>query len=258
MNQFLLPSLHQSLRQKQCGLSLVEIMFSLLLSSILLILLMQQYLSARQHFQRVYLQLEQEIDLQLVVVLMRDSVRQAGFTPCAGVAHLSCLDHRDTQHQLQAIQFEATNSLRLSRMSEHFSSVMALVNANQLMIEKDIIYKPGSTVLIADCYHAEVQTVTKTYQTRAGQIVELASPIAFSYKQPFYLGAWLEEHYFIKPNSRGQLALFYKLTRAEHLTDIIRQFAVQWVTKNNQLLLKIKMELINGNPIVLLTKIRAI
>ncbi|WP_347251650.1 prepilin-type N-terminal cleavage/methylation domain-containing protein, partial [Legionella sp.] len=111
--------------RKQRGIGLVELMVSVLLTSILVILATQQYLVSKRQYFHVHTLLEQDFELQLINDLLRDSVRRAGFTPCLSINSLHLVDQRNSKTKLSAIEInEKHDQLKIRRMSEYFTTVI--------------------------------------------------------------------------------------------------------------------------------------
>jgi len=186
----------------QQGIGLPEILISLLLSSLIMTAVVKHYLGARQQYQSARTMLESALDVQSVTDLIRDSSRRAGFTPCLNIDYLISVDKR--QGTLRAIDMRSAGTpvLRISRMSEYYESVFAINSPTELLSSYTQPLNPDYPLLIADCYHAEVQHIKSLRRTEAGQVITLAGPLSFTYQPPVYLGEWLQEAFFMRANSR--------------------------------------------------------
>ena len=100
---------------KQRGVGLPEVMISLLLASLIITALMNHYINVKQHYFHLQSVMDETMELQLVADFMRDSIRQAGFTPCVSVEHLTTLDQRNGHEHLLAIEVDTV--LSIHRMS---------------------------------------------------------------------------------------------------------------------------------------------
>ena len=92
------------------GIGLVEILISLTLSCFIIILLQRHYLSVRQQYIYIKSALERNIEVKLASLLLRKSIREAGFTPCLGVENLSTIDDRNHK-ALRALNITDSGSL---------------------------------------------------------------------------------------------------------------------------------------------------
>lgn len=238
----------------QYGASLTELMISLCLSSLLMMALIQTWLTGNHQYNQSQVILEQGFELQLVNELIRDSVRLAGFTPCIGINHLITKDRRNKSHPLAAVGLAADNShsITLARMGEDFVNVVQQISPSRLLVEKGHSFDIGNVIVIADCFHAEVHIVSNSQKTRRGLIVSLEKPLDFNYTLPFYLGEWLEERFYIQKNREGKSALYYATNHREELTDLVNDVSIQLQSS----LIHITLRLAKGGNIVLKTQVR--
>lgn len=242
---------------KQQGVSLVELLISALLASLLVTLVLQQYLVSKRQYLHLHARLEQDIELQLINDLLRDSVRRAGFTPCRGINSLQSRDRRNGKTALTAITVGKQNSLTINRMSEQFTTAKSLLNSKQLLLRSNAQFETHQVILIADCYHAEVMQVLHAKKTPAGTILTLRNNLAFDYSEPIYVGEWVEETFFIQKNQKGKSALFYQLKRAEELSDRIGKMAVELKSYGSNALVAVSWGLTNSQTVEIETEVRA-
>lgn len=240
---------------RQYGVSLTELMISLCLSSLLMMALIQTWLTGNRHYNQSQIILEQGFELQLVNELIRDSVRLAGFMPCIGITHLIAKDRRDKPHPLVAVDLISDNShsITLARMGEDFVNVLQQIGPSRLLVDKGHSFNIGNAIVIADCYHAEVHVVADSKKTPRGWIVSLEKPLDFDYILPFHLGEWLEERFFIQKNREGKSALYYGTNHTEELTDQVNDLSIQLQSS----LVRITLSLAKGGNVVLNTQVRA-
>ncbi len=193
----------------------------------MMVVLIHQYLNMKRQYLYLQAALNDDIDLRLVTELIRDSVRKAGFTPCLGINHLTTVDRRRISKPLVAIEvgLEKNATLRINRMSETFDTVLKKTNDNHLVITRREPLRATESILIADCYHAEVQRIHQVKYSAEGQVIDLTKPLAFTYHEPIYVGKWLEETYSIQSFHQRQGSLFYRLQHNEELTSAVHNFA---------------------------------
>ncbi len=243
----------------QRGLGLPELLIALLLTSFITMGLMHHYLVTKKQYTTIQKKLERNIDLQLVTDLIRDSVRQAGFTPCLGLDHLVTRDQREKHKRLVAVDFGLSPKpwLRLSRMSPRFDMVLDVVTSTQFLATA---YQPlhrDQSIMIADCYHGEVHTIVGIEPTPKGQSITLSKPLAFEYHQPIYIADWLEERYFIRFGHTGDNALFYQYQHAEELTTAIHTFSTRVFNIKGHRVLQLILGMDNSPAMEIETRIRA-
>ncbi|ASQ46562.1 PilW family protein [Legionella clemsonensis] len=231
---------------KYSGLSLIEMMLSLFLATVLIALLTGQYLIVKQHYYRLQDLLDYALELDWIEDLIRNSVHGAGFTPCVGLNWLKTLDGR-TGKKLAVIEVKQSGSLATYRMSEQFDSVLRY-DTNSVVITGNHLYKKNQTVLIADCFHAEVRTIATIQRRKSEKIITLKTPIIFDYVEPIYLGEWIEEHFFIQKNSAGKEALYYQRGRAEELTPIVKNLSAT-LHSGQKLIMQLLLTLTNGETV---------
>ena len=239
------------------GVGLAEILIALLLSSLTLMTLIRHYLNTKQHYHDIQRELEKKTELQLVSDLIRDSSRRAGFTPCGGIEHLITSDHRKDGRKILALEIGQGDEsvLQINRMSDYFDSVLSIISPVELLTTDRQMYHPKQSVLIADCYHAEVQEISMRSHMTSGQRVILMKPLAYTYHAPVYFGAWLEEIYSIHAVSHKK-TLYYQLQHAEELTTFVHELSGQVNAFHNRVLLHFHLGLDNAHQLVLESVVR--
>ena len=197
--------------------------------------------------------------MQLVTDLVRDSARRAGFTPCLGIDHLVTVDQRGQQKGLVAIEVGRSEEplLRINRMNEHFDTVLQIISSTRLITTSIQPLHRQQSILIADCYHAEAQKISRVKHTAAGQIITLSNALAFNYHAPIYLGEWLEEIYFTRSHLHKESSLFYYLQHAEELTTAVHTLSVNADKHQGRTLLRVIFGLDNAGKLELETMVRA-
>jgi len=242
---------------KQLGISLVELMISVLLSSFLVILATQQYLICKRQSFHVHALLEQDFELQLVNDLLRDSVRRAGFTPCLNVNSLNILDQRNGRIGIDAIETNKKHDrLQIRRMNEDFTEVIKPLSQNLLLAKSDLHFEPQQVILIADCYHGEIQQIDYARKTNNGTILKLNHHLAFNYSEPIYLGEWIEESFFVQTNRQGKRALYYRQKHAEELTERIDKISIELTTHQSKTLVNVAWGMDQSETLQISTRVR--
>ncbi|MCE3044318.1 prepilin-type N-terminal cleavage/methylation domain-containing protein [Legionella sp. 16cNR16C] len=235
----------------QQGISLVELLVSLFLSSLLLMVLNQQYINTRQQYSHSQNLLEKENDLLMLVQLLRDSSRRAGFSPCANIASL-------INPGLETIHIDNRKmELRLSRMNEAFSRLLE-ENGKIILLEKNETIKAGQTIVIADCFHAETRLVKMTRFNHFGQLLKLDRALIYQYLDPVYAGLWIQEQFSVENHTLTSPALFYTFNKKEELSSIIDGMKTELIRKGAYCFLKTMLFLKKSKPVELLTRVRAV
>ena len=232
----------------QTGAGLPEVLISLFLACLIMTALMNHYLCTKSHYDHLQTALDEAMELQLAVDIMRDSIRQAGFTPCMSVDQLTTLDHRDGNQHLMAINRVETE-LQINRMSAYFDLLKSMSTSTQLWVTHEKTLHIAQSIIIADCYHAEVHRVMDVRQIVGGQIITLDNPLAFTYQSPVYVGEWLQERFFV-PSQGG---LSYHRHHTEQLTPLVKRISIHV----NKALVQVKLGLSDARTLALDTKVRA-
>ncbi len=205
----------------QQGISLIEIMLSLLLSSMLIGLLMHHYVLIKRQSQRIQTQLTYENEMQYAIELMQGSIRQAGFTPC--------LNLNTVLPEQGAFKIEE-NKIQLNRMHNSFANVVEIMSPAQVKIHSGLKINLNKHWLIVDCYHAEILTITAVESNVNALILTFAHPLHFKYEKPIYVGEWIQESFFI---DQHKSALMYHASHTDVLTPVIYRIFFQ-VERNAQ------------------------
>ncbi|MDF1684235.1 MAG: prepilin-type N-terminal cleavage/methylation domain-containing protein [Legionellaceae bacterium] len=208
--------------RKIAGFSLTELLVSFFISTLLILILTQHLLSVSRQHHHVHAVLDQAMELQWVLDVMRDRVHHAGFTPCRRLDHLLSTDTREYPESLLPIEINQDDptKLYLRKMSEAAFTQAMIKTSTELFIKKSdkfMSLSPERPILIADCTHAEVHDVESMAPVRGGHLVTLKKPLVFDYEPEVYVGEWLSESFYFKK------ALFYKQHRADKLTSQIKR-----------------------------------
>lgn len=211
------------------GFGLLDVLISLFLSTLILTLLTQFYLGNKRQYLIAQDRLASQFDVQWVSDLLSDNIRRAGFTPCLGVDQLAITDRRNPSRVLNGmiISPPPEQAIQINRMSEIFSNVLAIQNPTQLRVSSTALIDEKHPVMIADCNHAEVHQIA-LYEPQANStLITLAEPLHYHYRDQAYMGEWLEEKWFIKKNTRGVKALYYRAIQTEEITPLIHSLHIK-------------------------------
>lgn len=232
--------------KKQQGIGLIEIMVSLFIASIILVIMSQLYLSSKSHYLKIQAKLEESFEIQWISDLLSDSIRRAGFTPCMGIEQLESVDLRSSPHQLNAL-ISSKNVLQINRMYEWFTEAIKIHSPIELEISNNINLHEHQALILSNCKQAEVHGILKQEQLGTRQLITLTEPLRFDHQVHLYLGAWLEERWFIKNKPGGERALYYHLSRTEELSSLIDSLFVEQKIINGKGLVKVSLGLRDGN-----------
>lgn len=207
--------------KKQLGISLTELLVSLFSSSLLILILMNQYLSVKHHYQHMVKSLDKHLDMQQIIDLMRDVARQAGFTPCMGLDYLATLDTRSSPKALQALEIHL--GFQSNHMNKHYNLLLQQQSLTQWTTTLNVPLSSKKTVLISDCVHAEVHDIEKVNIKKNHQEIEFTRPLAYHYIPPVFIGEWVEEQFFVRSN-----ILYYRSTSTESLSTAVQAMSVSF------------------------------
>ncbi len=212
--------------KKKLGFGLSELLISLFLASLLSAVLIQTYLWSKVHYRRLHHILKIHFEVQWAQDLLADSIRRAGFTPCLPIDQLDWVDRR-LNKQMNNFALRLTKEeIKVNRMSEYFGQLLAIINQQEILVSTDTAIRLGQSLLIADCEQAEVHKIVQMKKNSSGFVLNLDSPIYFSYSPITYAGQWLEERWFIKENQKGK-SLYYQQIHSEELTPFIKAMSIK-------------------------------
>ncbi len=242
---------------QQAAFSLIEILFSLLLGSLLLVLVSRHYLLIEQHTQETSRSLTTLSDLTLISDLIRTSVQQAGFTPCLATHALIAKDeHHQPLAPAIAIDIGEHQALQVTRMNEPISVIRDVSNNQSITLEANRDFKPDDKILVADCQHAEVNIIEHASRHGALWSIHLKAPLHLTYQAPIYVGEWLTERFFVAANRHGEPTFYYQTNRAEALSQSIQAMSVHFIPGRMHALVNVDFELADNQHWLLEAAIR--
>lgn len=239
----------------QQGVGLIEALISLFLTCIIITALTHHYINAKQQYNHLQARINDEMELQLAVDLMRDSIRQAGFTPCLKIDHLITSDRREGHERLSSINISSglQSMIEINRMSAYFDIALARTSSTQLVTTRRQNMNKTHPILIADCTHAEVHTIRDITYAKGQQIITLNESILFNYEPTMYVGEWLQERFFVH-DSKG---LFYHRHRTDELTSRVKTLSATLEKIGPRAGVKVIIGLDGRHNIEIYTRVRA-
>lgn len=220
------------------GFNLVECCVSMALILIILSALFQQYMQVKQHDDMLHASIEEAMEIRTVLDFMRDRIQHAGFTPCQALHYLQHPSEQLSKTDLASITI-SPNQIVCRRMGEPFTSADA-ISTRRIRLMKTIPCLPGDEIVIADCEHVEIHLVKQIEQRGRGMEIELQPPLIFNYHSAFYVGPWVEESFFTRPNKQGENSFIYQAKHTETLTTHIQNMIVKRDTDKVHVLLMSK------------------
>lgn len=180
------------------------------------------------HSKKTYLQIEKSLDKQLdllwIADLLRQSVHNAGFTPCLGIEHLQVIDTRKPKTPIKALRLD--NGIQVARMREQFNDLIQTQGNQELIISKYPQFNSKRPLIIADCQHAEIHRIAALNSTQTNQFIRLQVPLLYSYGEA-YVGEWIEEQWFIRKNKQGKDSLYYRTEQTDELSSQVQTLEVK-------------------------------
>lgn len=234
-------------------MGLTEILVSLFLASLIMTALMNHYIKTKQHYVHLQGAIEDDTNMQLVADFMRNSIRQAGFTPCLGIERLITIDKRDGHDHLKALEIHDQAALLINRMSPYFDTILTISNSTQLLATHTKKLHSSHPILIADCTHAEVQNVVRVIQIPAGQLVTLSQPLSFEYTPPIYIGEWLEEQFFVGASG----GIFYQGHHTDELSHQVKNMSAKRLIESKGIMVHVSLRSDKTHTLNLDTMVRA-
>lgn len=228
------------------GMGLPELMIALFLSSLIIIALLQHFITIKQHYHLLETQLEITSQTQWVIELLRNSIRQAGFTPCLRIDRLIAIDHRQNLRRLQGIDIK--DGLHSTYMSPYFDEVIESISPTQLLTTATRAIRLEYPVLIADCYHAEVVTVKSVQSFANQQKITLKTPLLFTYEQPTFIGILIEERFWMQNNR-----LLYRYHHTDELTNVFQTMSIHM----NRSQVEVTLGQTDGKIVFITTRMRS-
>lgn len=198
------------------GFSLLEILISLVCSSLIILLLSTQYLLIKKWVIQIGLWLKEEAELLTLDSLLRKEVHQAGYTPCAPVDNLR---HPELQgYEPMLVQ---SHALTLRRMASPIMEVKPISPSSVKVLHKPLFdIDRSQPFLIADCFHAEIVRLKSFSPT----VIQFDKPLLYSYESPTHLGNWLSQTFTWQPSRTGLPCLYYQARKKDILAAGITGF----------------------------------
>lgn len=209
------------------GFSLIECIISILLSSWLCSLIIQHMHIAQYSTHKNYQVISLGYDKAMLSDLLRESIQQAGFTPCRTLTYLS-----HTQ-RLQTIKLERTQQpkLHISRMEDNYASILEILSPTHLRITNSSSFLRQDHVLIADCAHAEKNQIIGMRHFSHYTDIHLQNPLQFDYLSPTFIGKWRTETFSLSDDQQGNQTFYYQVNDAH--PEVLSKNISAWQIKTS-------------------------
>lgn len=203
---------------KARGLTLLELLVALSIGIFLTGAAFHFLLIVNRIYNDIHEKMLDEFELSLVETLLRDRLKQAGFTPCLSITKLMSIDEHD--RPLAAYLIEK-DKITLHRMGKH--QVATVLGKNSLLLDHAFSYKAARAYVLSDCYHAEIVHIQTVEASDSDSYLFLTKPLYFFYHAPVYFGEWLSESFYVSP-SKG---LVYESGRVDTLSQAVSFMSVE-------------------------------
>tara|TARA_Y100000588_G_C14227306_1_gene913755 strand:- start:1479 stop:2210 length:732 start_codon:yes stop_codon:yes gene_type:complete len=227
---------------KISGFGVTEQLISILISSIILMCLVQFYLSFKKFFFLYHMKAQEFSENILISELIRNRIQHAGFTPCMNVKHLISTNIFDDQKPIRpfTVQMLPSPQLTIERMSENYDHT-TIVDSRHIIIDNNQFkLKKNDKILIADCFHCETASVQSLKKSKGQSVIELSHALAHRYQGRVYVGSYLKETFYLS-TLRGYDEFRYDLDRSEVLSDSMTTFQPIHVDQN-EIIIRMKFK----------------
>ena len=215
---------------KETGFCLTEQLLGVLLSSLILVGLVNYYITFKNQFLLSQIKMDELIEREQIINLLRHRIQHAGFTPCMNLKNLLSSDLNQPIHHM-TIEPTPKHTLTIRRMNEEFI-VAQMTNDQTLMSHaKGIKFKNGDKIMVSDCHHAEVTEVESIKYSHLTTHITLSNSLRFDYRDSVYVGVFLDESFHLAQNG-NQHSFVYHLNRSEVLSHSLNKFEVQLAEEN--------------------------
>lgn len=234
-------------------------MLALFLSSCILIVLLHQMLVAKKQEMKTHSTLAKAYDLDIISEVMKSSIRQAGYTPCAVIDKLKHRDHTHSQKKLEAISLDSAqqDSLTVSYMVQPVVLIEEFSSLSEIRLQGHPAFSQDDIVMIADCFHAEVVQLRAITSDKNDSWLMLRQALSFSYQKPAYVGVWQSRRFFMKKNTKGIPRLYFQQKHTESLSDWIEGMSIHQMIRDHARLIQIIFHLPDSETWTMQVRMRA-
>jgi prepilin-type N-terminal cleavage/methylation domain-containing protein len=180
----------------QKGLSMVELMISLLLGSLLSSMVLHIFFASKRHFMYVQQKIEMLMDQQLAIQSLRQSLFLAGFTPYGSIESLQAMENTP-QPFLDRAVYLMPSGIMMHYMAHPFYHGDSTTD-RCIRLQQITTLKTGDTMLLCNAKYFQINTITSINSHNTLSEVCFLSPIRFSGDKTITLGRWIEERYSIE------------------------------------------------------------
>lgn len=190
MERFRVESFANTAMNKQCGISLVELLIALAIGLLLLVCVIEIFNSQKQLYQfSQSLARLQENGRMAIVSLSRD-VRMAGFVGCGRLSEMQIQGLAVGDSVVGWHSGYSTTSIRFPELSKNLVSnadvlLIQTVESTLVNLQDKRKFQPRDVLLISDCHHAEV---VRASDFRLHYIYQKDAQVGHLLKIVYYIG----------------------------------------------------------------------
>jgi prepilin-type N-terminal cleavage/methylation domain-containing protein len=243
---------HPMYRRKNCGLTLIELLIAMLLSSIVL-LTAYTLLNYQQHYfaqHKAQIQLEQ--NKRFAQFMLSNAIRQAGFFGCRSLANSKITNHAsdnkspNNKSLVAVFAYQAMGSswrpaLPAGIKVKPGTDVLAIMYVNPstailstpmlkptdyISLNKTSLFNSGDIVVISDCEHADIFTIKQINGYK--KQLQHTTPLSKAYGIPTEVGQLMHYLFYIQPDD--SLYMLDNSKIPEELVDHISNLKLLFAT----------------------------
>ncbi len=240
--------------EKERGVSLVELLIVIALSSFIVEGLFSVYLRTKEHHRQHNALQEITEETRFMNQLLNRAIQGAGYLGWSSWDKIPVYDpsqqdllqkpililEKNLPENIKKKIKPDTKAIELRQMDFNVVSLAEPVSLNsyEIKIEKGNYWKKENYLLIADKEHAEIIRI-KSIQTLLNQqqVIHLYEPLHYLYEKGAYVGYYLDKIYFIGETGKKYqnksavygLYMYSENGMTEEITELISDMNFQWI-----------------------------
>jgi type IV pilus assembly protein PilW len=237
--------------RKNCGLTLIELLIAMFLSSVILLtaysLLNYQQHYFQQHKQKI--QLEQ--NKRFAQFILSNAIRQAGFLGCRSIANSKITNHSnfDPTKLLAIFAYHAIGKSWLPSLPKNIkvksgTDILAIIYedpqtsivtiampnpSSPITVMDTSQFKKNDVAVIGDCEHADIFTISKIIDSK--RQLQHPTPFNKAYATPAEVGQLSYYLFYIQPDDA--LYVLNNSAIPEELVDHVSSLKLQFSTQTS-------------------------
>lgn len=194
--------------RKKAGMSLSEVLMCLALTSFMMLMIVRQYTSFKYQMLQTVQRLQERTAHLSGLMLLRQSIQSAGFTPCGSIRQLI----HPTDRLFLPIDIGKGDQLLIHHMIDPIRTIRWIHSPTAVELSQ-ALPSTAQRVLIADCYHAEAHVIAHA----TGKTITFQTPLQYTYHPPIYIAEWASERFWVQKDAFQRATLFYHFHHTERL-----------------------------------------